>query len=260
MPIRHGGRLPVSSSSLARFTAGRCRTIFPSASAPCSANMFLARSMPSVTISMISAPGLVDEFPNPVLAIRCRFARGFRLTLRPGRESPFHSLTITMTTKTQSLRFKYGWKPFAVVILALVVFSLTAGMAYIAHTVPDVRFTRLLSKLVSPEAPAIAYWTLTAITGVLSVLGVAIAIKAAGAVTHVELNSTGALLPSASLSSRPFLMPYKSIRQIQVVEVQGHPMAVISSTVGESRVISKQFASPKDFSAFLLALEQRRHG
>lgn len=164
-----------------------------------------------------------------------------------------------MKTTMKTLRFKYGYKPFAVVILALAVFSLTAGAAYIAHTVPDVRFTRLLSKLISPEAPAIAYWTLTAITGVLSILAVSISIKGAGGITHVELNNVGALVPSASMSSKPFLMPYKSIRQIQVVEVQGYPMAVISSVVGESRLISKQFASPKDFSAFLLALEQRRH-
>ena len=73
---------------------GKYSTAFPSEPTPCSANMFLARSMPSVTISMISPPLLVDEFANPILALRCRFARGSRLTLRPGRGSPFHSLAV----------------------------------------------------------------------------------------------------------------------------------------------------------------------
>ena len=52
---------------------GKYSTAFPSEPTPCSANMFLARSMPSVTISMISPPGHVDEFANPILALRCRF-------------------------------------------------------------------------------------------------------------------------------------------------------------------------------------------
>jgi hypothetical protein len=165
-----------------------------------------------------------------------------------------------MKTTTQTLRFKYGYKPGQVVILALFVLALTAGMAYIAYTVPDARFTRLIAKLFSPDAPAIVYWVLTAVTAVLSVSAIVVSIKGAGAVTSVELNASGALVPSASIASKPFLMPYKSIRQIQVVEFQGYPIAVISSSVGESRLISKQFASPKEFSAFLLALEQRRHG
>lgn len=166
--------------------------------------------------------------------------------------------SINMKYSAQTLRVKYGCKPSSIAILALAVFSLTAGMAYIAYTVPDARLTRLLSKLLSPEAPAIVYWALTAVTGVLSVLAVGISIKGRG-ITYVELNNNGALLPSCSLPPKLFLMPYKSIRKIQVVEVQGHPMVVISSAAGESHLVSKQFSSSKDFSAFLLALEQRRH-
>lgn len=54
MPMRQGGSFAISSSSLARDTSGRTSVDFPAAFTPCTAKTFLARSIPTVTIVMIS--------------------------------------------------------------------------------------------------------------------------------------------------------------------------------------------------------------
>jgi hypothetical protein len=51
---RQGGKLPISSSSLARGTSGRTSTGLPNSSTPCTAMAFFARSIPTVTIAPIS--------------------------------------------------------------------------------------------------------------------------------------------------------------------------------------------------------------
>ena len=52
VPIKHGGKLAISSSSLLRFTSGFTSSGFPDAPTPCTAKTFLARSIPTVTIDM----------------------------------------------------------------------------------------------------------------------------------------------------------------------------------------------------------------
>ena len=50
--IVHGGSEATSACSLARATLGRRRSTCPVSFTPCSANTFLTRSMPTVTIAM----------------------------------------------------------------------------------------------------------------------------------------------------------------------------------------------------------------
>lgn len=75
MPIRHGGRLAMSSSSLSRATLGRTSAGLPDASTPCTAKTFLARSMPTVTMLM--------DFPFHKTSVLMRGCTSHRGTLMP---------------------------------------------------------------------------------------------------------------------------------------------------------------------------------
>lgn len=160
----------------------------------------------------------------------------------------------------QILRFKYKFTASSAVLMVLAAFAVTVSLGYIAYIPPDARLTRLLSRLLSPEAPSMVFWGLTALSFFASIFVTHAAFSSFNSINHVELGPSGALVPSASISMSPIMIPYRSIRGIQVMNVHNHQMAVISSSVGESRLLSKFFASPSDFTAFLLALEQRRHG
>ena len=158
------------------------------------------------------------------------------------------------------LRFRYRLSAGNLILMAVAAIAVTASMGYLAQINPDVRLTRTLARMLSPSAPPMIYWGLTTL-GCLATLYVFFAaIKMSNAVNYVELGPTGAFVPSASISMSPITIPYRSIRNIQVIDVQKHQMAVISSSVGEARLGSQCFSTPRDFTAFLLALEQRRHG
>jgi hypothetical protein len=160
----------------------------------------------------------------------------------------------------ETLRFEYRFTAFSAVLMVIAAFAVTAGLGYIAYTNPEYRLTTLLSRLLSPSAPPLVFWALTILCFLASLFALRVAIRAPGSISHVELGPTGALVPQASVSMKPITIPYSSIRNIQVKDIQGQQMAVISSSVGESRLLAKFFATPSDFTAFLLALEQRRHG
>jgi hypothetical protein len=159
----------------------------------------------------------------------------------------------------QTLRFKYKFTTSSAVLMVLAAFAVTVSLGYFASHPPDARLTRLLSRLLSPEAPFIVFWGLTALSLFASIFATRAAFSSSNSINHIELGPSSALLPSASITMSPITIPYRFIRQIRVMNIQNHQMAVISSSVGESRLLSKFFASPGDFTAFLLALEQRRH-
>ncbi len=61
MPIRHGGRLAISGNKSARETLGLTNAGLPLSSTPCTANTFLARSIPTVIMFMTFPSRGVDE-------------------------------------------------------------------------------------------------------------------------------------------------------------------------------------------------------
>ena len=144
--------------------------------------------------------------------------------------------------------------------MVLAAISVTAGIGYIAYANPEVRITRLLPGVFSPEAPTMIFWALTVLSLAATLFTLSVAFKSLNSVNYVELRPNDAFVPSASISMSPIAIPYRSIRQIQIVNIQNQQMAVISSSVGEARLLSKFFTTAGDFTAFLLALEQRRHG
>lgn len=160
----------------------------------------------------------------------------------------------------QSLRFKYKFTAASAVLMVLAACAVTAGLGYIAYANPDVRLMRFLGRLISPDARPMVFWGLAALSSIATVFAIRVAFSSSNSINYVELGPKGAFVPSASISMSPINIPYSSIRQIKVMSVQNQQMAVISSSIGEARLLSKCFATPGDFTAFLLALEQRRHG
>lgn len=159
---------------------------------------------------------------------------------------------------SQILRFKYKLPAISAVLMVLAAFAVTAGLGYIAYTNPDSRITRLLARVLSPEAPPFFFWGLTVLSLLASAIVLRVAIRSQSGVSYVELGLTSALVPKASLSMSPITIPYSAIRQIKVINIQGQQMAVISSSVGESRLLSKSFTAPSEFTAFLQVLQERR--
>ncbi|MFC3686651.1 hypothetical protein [Hydrogenophaga luteola] len=159
----------------------------------------------------------------------------------------------------ETLRFDYKFTATSAVTMVIAAFAVTAGLGYIAYTNPETRLTMVISRLLSPSVPPIIFWALTALCFIAALFTLHVAFRASRSISHVELGPNGALVPLASISMKPITIPYGSIRNIQVKDIQGQQLAVISSTVGESRLLAKFFATPSDFTAFLLALERRRH-
>ena len=142
----------------------------------------------------------------------------------------------------------------------LAAFIVTTGCGYVAYTGLESNKTKILSSLLPPEVRPFFWWGLTAI-GLLASLTVAWSsfCQINSSITHLELGPEEARLRSATLSVAPITIPYKSIKLIKTINMKkGQQMTIISSSVGASRIFSKFFASPSDFTTFLLTLEQRR--
>lgn len=161
-------------------------------------------------------------------------------------------------TTSKAQRFKYQLPAISAVLMVLAALAATTGIGYIAYAKPDSRITRLLAKILSPEALPFIFWGFTALCLFASVIAIRFAIRTQSGVSYVELNTKGALVPKASLSMSPITIPYGAITQVRVTNIQGQQMAIISSSVGESRLLSKSFATPSEFTSFLQDLQGRR--
>ena len=155
-------------------------------------------------------------------------------------------------------RFKYKLPAMSAALMVLAAFAATAGIGYIAYTKPDSRITRLLARILSPEALQFVFWGLAAFGLFATVMVIRFAIRTQSGVSYVELGAIDVLVPKASISMSPVAIPYDAITQVQVINIQGQQMAIISSSVGESRLLSKSFATPSEFTSFLQVLQERR--
>src|SRR4029453_16214521 len=86
----HGGNNATSSLSLARATFGRCSSGLPASFTPCSANTFLARSIPTIEIDMHLPlfEHLDERVLPPIWALRAGLPTTCRKVARDG-EVPF---------------------------------------------------------------------------------------------------------------------------------------------------------------------------
>lgn len=161
---------------------------------------------------------------------------------------------------SQTLRFKYKLPAISAVLMVLVTFATTAALGYIAYTNPAFHRTRLLTRLLSPEALPIFFWGLTIISLIASLIVLQFAIRTQYGMRYVELGPMSALVPKAGLSMSPITIPYNTITQIQIMNIHGKKIAIIFSMVGESRLFAKSFLTSGEFTTFIQVLQERRHG
>jgi len=157
---------------------------------------------------------------------------------------------------TDSLRFTYRLPAKNAVLMAVVALAVPVGVAYTASTIQKpLRLFGLVT--LSAQGAAVFFWVLSALCGLAALLALYAAVRSQTALGFIELGGQGASLPKASLSSPLRVIPYKSIEQVQVVNVPGQQMVIVKSSVGESRLMSKSFASQEEFAVFLGALGER---
>lgn len=157
----------------------------------------------------------------------------------------------------QTIRFNYKFSNLSALIMVLVAICVTAVLCYLAYENPDVRFSRQISRLISPQAPALIYLGLAFFSLITTVFSLVFAFKSFNAINYIELGPEGAFVTNASLSMSPMTIPYNSITNIQVVNVRNQKLAVITSSIGEARLLEQFFESPGDFNSFISALQQR---
>lgn len=159
---------------------------------------------------------------------------------------------------SQTLRFKYKLPLSSAMPTVFLTLATTAGLGYITYMNPDVGMTRLLAGMFSPEAPRFFYWVLTALSSFASLIVLWLAIRSQSVACYLEVGPTSALVPNASLPIASITIPYRLISKIRVTDVQGQQIAILSSSVGESRLLSTSFAAPGEFTAFLNAFLNAR--
>lgn len=143
------------------------------------------------------------------------------------------------------IRYRYRLPPRFVASLLFLAIAPTGGLAYLAASGVLPNYADLLGWL----AAASALW---------AILPLWLVGRALAKPSFIELRAEEALLPRASLALTFIGMPYTAIKQISVLEVSNHSVAVVASAFGESRVSSAWFAAEGEFAEFLREI-QRRH-
>ncbi|ATG88628.1 hypothetical protein MKLM6_0349 [Methylomonas koyamae] len=154
---------------------------------------------------------------------------------------------ITGKAMADIIRYRYRYRlpaRLAVLLLFLAV-APTGGLAYLAGCGVFAKYAGLL------------VW-LAAASGLLAILPLWIVARALAKQNFIELRAEEALLPKATLALAFIGMPYSAIKQISVLKLSGHSVAVVVSAFGESRVSSDWFAQEGEFAEFLEQLERRR--
>jgi hypothetical protein len=158
----------------------------------------------------------------------------------------------------ETLRYEYKFTATNALVMVMSAFAVTVACGYIAYTNPESSFSRLADKLGLQNVLPIFFWALTFACTMATLLCLRIAFSATGSLSHVELGSDGIVVPEATVSMKPISIPYTSITNIQLNDIKGQQMAIISSNVGESRLFAKYFHAPIDFTKFLMELDKRR--
>jgi hypothetical protein len=160
------------------------------------------------------------------------------------------------TNKT--LRFKYKLPVSSALLMVMLTIGLTLFSGFVAYTNPDFRITRLLTKLFSPDAPSIFFWVLTILSGLSSLFVLWFVFRTQKAGGFIELGESSLFVPKANIAMSYFAIPYDSINDVATITLSGQRMLFIKSTVGESRLSSKWFATAEEFAEFHQELLQRK--
>ncbi|OAI15713.1 hypothetical protein A1507_12860 [Methylomonas koyamae] len=143
------------------------------------------------------------------------------------------------------IRYRYRLPARFAAWLLFLAMAPPGGLAYLAGCGVFAKYAGLL------------VW-LAAASGLLAILPLWIVARALAKQNFIELRAEEALLPKATLALAFIGMPYSAIKQISVLKLSGHSVAVVVSAFGESRVSSDWFPLESEFAEFLAQLEQRR--
>jgi len=159
----------------------------------------------------------------------------------------------------EPLRFSYRLSFARTVAMLLVGFAVPCGLAYIATA--NERPVHMFGLITLSRAQAATFfWTFAAVTLLAACITLWVVIRNRLGPQHVELGTTAAFVPRASLSRTMLSVPYAAIQRIRTVQVPGQQMIIIDSSVGQSSLMSKAFATPADFTRFLHTLQERTRG
>lgn len=160
------------------------------------------------------------------------------------------------------LRFKYKVSVRGLVVAMAFAIAFAAMMVYFAQTPVEPHLTGTLAGTIPPSAMPTIYWGFAAFFIIATIYLLFAIVKHSNAVNYIELGTKSALvqIKSPSMSMSQVTIPYQSIRTIQVNDIQKHQTVVVSLSVNDLVLDSRCFSTPSDFTTFLSALEQRRHG
>lgn len=153
--------------------------------------------------------------------------------------------SIAVTAMCDLIRYRYRLPARLAVLLLFLAIAPTGGLAYLA------------GYGVFPNHVELLGWLAVA-SGLAAILPIWIVARALVKQSFVELRAEEALLPKASLTLTFVKMPYSAIKQISLLTLSGHSVAVVASAFGEARVSSAWFAVAGKFAEFLEQLERRR--
>lgn len=144
--------------------------------------------------------------------------------------------------------------------MVLFTVGLTVFLAYTAQN--NNRGLRLNGGLIvfSPEAATQFYWGSAALSLLVSVLAVWVAIRSLQPAQTIVLGQNEAVLPKASLKGELHSVPYEFVTSVQIREYRGQKVGVIQSKIGEFRVLPMGFESTHEFEEFFKVLHSRISG
>src|SRR5947207_7086428 len=113
----------------------------------------------------------------------------------------------------ESLRFSYKLSFARTVAMVLVAFAVPCGLAYIASA--NERPVRMFGLItLSPPQAATFFWTFAVVALIAAFIALWVVVRNHLGPQHVELGTTAAFVPKASLSRTMLSVPYAAIRRI----------------------------------------------
>jgi hypothetical protein len=157
------------------------------------------------------------------------------------------------------LKFKYKIPASRGILGLLFCVALAFGMSYLAYTnQKGLQAFRFITFSVG-EASVI-YWIFALVFAFASILFCVLLGRNFKGPISVVLDETSIIAPAASLKGELLSIPYKSIKEVIVHNVQHQQFVTINSSIGQARLMSIGFKTPEEFASFKQALAARTNG
>ncbi len=153
--------------------------------------------------------------------------------------------------------FNYKISKTQLIILVIIVSALPLLLAYIAtDNQKGLRLFRIVT--LSPNDATLFYWCIAILCALVALATFFLVFTSLRHPKQVELYATHANLPKASMFGGQLNIPYESITNISRKKLsETQEMVVITSAVGESRLVASQFKGFLGYQDFLSALSAK---